>query len=783
MQSLPSVVPGTVVRVRRQRWRVVRTLAGSNVVLVTLAGTGGPNAGILRSFVSPFDRVDPVEAAPRARHVTTAAWRNVVRDLIASTAPGGSLRVLARARLDVLPHQLEPALAIVRGLATRVLLADDVGLGKTIEAGLILAELLERGAIRRALVLTPAGLREQWQAELRARFGIDAVVADASALATVAAAAGQPNPWLAFDVAIASIDLVKRREQLAALLQCAWDLLLVDEAHNAAGDSDRHEAVAALAGRTPYVVLATATPHNGDRAAFVSLCGIGGCGEACAMFRRARGDVRTASGRRARLVRVIPTTAERRMHAALAEFTRAVVAERVADRDATLGVAVLNKRALSSAGALLRSAATRLERLALLERGAVQPPLPFDDLDGELDDDETPTWSGRPALADPTREQRLLGAIAAAAADAVRDGESKLALLSRWLRRVGEPVIVFTEYRDTLARIGEAVGRPVLQLHGGLSAVERRAVLRAFPSAAGVLLATDAAGEGLNLHERCRIVVNLELPWNPVRIEQRIGRVDRIGQQRTVHALTLVAAGTAEEQILARLLGRIACARRDLDATDPFALFTEADARALVLGIAEAEVPAPIAPTAATFDLSAEAAKEADRIRLVRAVARVPGGVDGMRAGAVAGRLRHRSTRAAPAMVLAEASVEDGSGAILERCLVPLTVPRATADAAVIDLLERSGVVAAASAPALESARRFAATRAARERAIAAGATLARGSPLQIGLFDRRAERAIAAASAATSAALEALACRRAAAEAAASGTTLHVHVRVILRP
>jgi len=129
---------------------------------------------------------------------------------------------------------------------------------------------------------------------------------------------------------------------------------------------------------------------------------------------------------------------------------------------------------------------------------------------------------------------------------------------------------VFTEYRDTLQHVRQALDRPALVLHGGLTRDERSAVLAAFGrDPCGLLLTTDAAAEGLNLHHHCRLVVNLELPWNPMRIEQRIGRVDRIGQRRTVHAFHLVAAGTGEIRLLAHLRARVARAKADLGAPDP----------------------------------------------------------------------------------------------------------------------------------------------------------------------------------------------------------------------
>src|SRR5207302_7732229 len=125
--------------------------------------------------------------------------------------------------------------------------------------------------------------------------------------------------------------------------------------------------------------------------------------------------------------------------------------------------------------------------------------------------------------------------------------------------------------RDTLEWLARQLSERSALLHGGLSRTERVATLGAFNNGdVRLLLTTDAAGEGLNLHHVCRVVVNLELPWNPMRLEQRIGRVDRIGQRRTVHAFHLVAAGTGEEHLLAELRERIANAQREIGAPDPF---------------------------------------------------------------------------------------------------------------------------------------------------------------------------------------------------------------------
>src|SRR5262249_8116379 len=148
---------------------------------------------------------------------------------------------------------------------------------------------------------------------------------------------------------------------------------------------------------------------------------------------------------------------------------------------------------------------------------------------------------------------------------------TKVAAIGRLIRRIAEPLIVFTEYRDTLAHVAQSIREPVAVLHGGLSRLERTTALRSFiEGSRRILLATDAAGEALDRHHICRFVITLELPGNPMRLGQRIGRVDRIGQRRPVHAFHLVAGGTGEEHLLLELKKRIARAQDEIGAPDPF---------------------------------------------------------------------------------------------------------------------------------------------------------------------------------------------------------------------
>jgi superfamily II DNA or RNA helicase len=757
---------GDLVLVRRQRWRVVDVTRYLQCQLVTALGIGAANSGIERRFLMPFEGVDRLPWPHGCRFVGSRRWRGACRSLLAETAPPGALRTAARARLDLWPHQLEPAMAMVAGRGCRVLLADDVGLGKTIQAGLILTELIDRGLADRVLVLVPAGLREQWSDELSQRFAIDARVVDVSDIRrrTASLPVGL-NPWSTIPVAVASIDYVKRPEVLAAVNACGWDVVVVDEAHGAASDSERHAAVSTVCRRAGYVVLLTATPHNGDSRAFAALCDIGGHGDRLLVFRRTRSSVALGARRRVHRLEVRMSPAEIRMHALLQRFARVVESERSSDR-VRLALSVLQKRALSSPMSLVQSVHRRLAALATDNAdGPRQLGLAFDDAGGELDSsDDVPLWPEDCALEDRSRERRLLQGLAAAAALAA-ERETKAAAVRRLIRRVKEPVVVFTEYRDTLLRLRDTLSMTASVLHGGLARPARRAAVDDFGSGrSAILLATDAGGEGLNLHARCRVVINLELPWNPMRLEQRIGRVDRIGQGRTVHAFHLVARASGEERILRRLQSRIARARREIRAADPLA-----DAAGTDVPVRDASaaltVPESGSDTAEsnreTVDLGREAAAEAARLLFTRRITR-----DGDSAvrhalesiGTWVARARRHQTRSrlgrdALAVLLVE--WEDGHGQVRHSMVVPLALHLTSAlaplgsswvrstlrasdsnlHAAALDVSLRSESVALAAASCMLQVRLG------RERAITRAVGGSADALRQTGLFDRRAER------------------------------------------
>ena len=329
---------------RGERWRVCHADPFPGCVLVTLDGIERANAGVRSTLVAPFDTIAGVAVKQPLRRTRDATMRAALA-AIAGARPARGLWTAAEATLDLHAYQLEPALAVLGG-ATRVLLADGVGLGKTIQAGLILCELRARGLVDRALILTPAGLRDGWAAELRERFGLQPAVFDQSAIA--GELPGLPagfNPWMAHAVVIASIDLVKRPEVLAAVEQAPFDLVIADEAHHLTPGSDRGVAVDRLASRVPWVVLASATPHSGDDTAFEYLTRIGECGDRLAVFRRTRDNVGLGSGRRVHLLPVTPSSLEMRMLRAVESYARAIWQGRgTQDRGARLVAILLARR-------------------------------------------------------------------------------------------------------------------------------------------------------------------------------------------------------------------------------------------------------------------------------------------------------------------------------------------------------------------------------------------------------------------------------------------------------
>src|SRR5687767_6340927 len=579
-----GVEPGSIVTVRDEQWRIARVDAFDCCAVVTLDAGGCRRLRV----IEPFERILPVGGSRITRCHRRTALRAALKTIACARPPLG-LWTAAAATINLLPYQLEPALAVLRG-STRLLLADAVGLGKTIQAGLILSELRERGWVDRALVLCPAGLRGTWADELRNRFGIACAVLDQSAIAdAVATLPPGINPWTTHATAIASIDYVKRPEVLAAICEAPIDLLIADEAHHLTPGTDRGAAMSRLASRSPWCVLVSATPHSGNDAAFDYLTRIGAQRDSITIFRRSRRDARLTAGRRERIVRMRPNEIELELLRSVERYAQAIWRGKGADSSPAQLVAItIARRAASSTLALER---TLRRRLMLLNQAPepVQAALPWDEED-DADDSGLPALLAVPGLPSDTEERAAIEHLLMLIGRC--NGTAKLRWLAASIARFREPAIVFTEYRDTLDAIRAVLPRHsrAVSICGATPISERRHAVDAFNRGdADVLIATDTAGEGLNLHHRCRLVIDVELPWNPLRLEQRIGRIDRLGQRRRVHGLRLFYPGTIEERVLERLELR----RRRADWLDDPEPIDELAVAAAAFG----DGPAPSRPT------------------------------------------------------------------------------------------------------------------------------------------------------------------------------------------
>ncbi|HTL45679.1 MAG TPA: helicase-related protein [Vicinamibacterales bacterium] len=621
LQPLPSgVTAGCRVVVRSRRWRLDAIDSYEDCCGLHLTSTEDEDSRVL---LWPFDRPVADRLRQHAQVLRPRVWLHHLREAAEADRP--AIHLLTQtggAPPAILPYQIQPALEIAAG-ARRVLLADEVGLGKTIEAGWIVTDTIARRPDARVLIAVPAGLRAQWAQELRRFFAVNPIAVDArSLIVRISDLPPDVNVWTPPGVYIVSLDFLKRPDIAASAQYVVWDLLVVDEAHVATMPTERHRALEPIARRSRVVVLLTATPFSGDDASFASLMSLGGApgDDPPRMFRRSRGDVGDRRRRHHRFARVRLTRVERGLQRMLHRYCREVWSN-APSSEGRLAAIVLRKRGLSSPGALSRSLRRRLRLLSASQEFGVQLSLFPQEIDEE--DAEPSTVLAAPGLTDAGRERSWLERLIAAA-DSAGGANSKLEYLQRLLRRLrGEAAVVFTEFRDTLADLADLFPE-ALRIHGGLTPGERAAVQAQFNAAGGLLFATDAAAYGLNLHGCCRLVVNFELPWNPARLEQRIGRVDRIGQARAVHATTLVAGDTAEDFVVANVARRLWRVAASFGPGDRLAaLLDDARVAGMVVGN-EPVVDLIVPPLVARQEVSPAAIQEAARLKAVVARATAP---------------------------------------------------------------------------------------------------------------------------------------------------------------
>lgn len=517
-----------------------------------------------------------------------------------------------------LPHQIRALSRAIANDRVRFLLADEVGLGKTIEAGLIMRELKLRGLVKRTLVIAPKGLVSQWASEMRFHFGeIFQLVLpeDIKTLRRIVpvedAASGQmgnnddeklsTNGWQMFSQVVVPMDSVKpldrrrgwtaaqvsdhNQERFEDLISAGWDLIIVDEAHRLGGSTDqvaRFKLGQGLAEAAPYFLLLSATPHQGKTDAFHRLVSLIDAQEfpdvESVTCERVQPHVIRTEKRRAidadgkplfkpRHTQLGPVSwkehhhAQRLLYEAVTEYVRNGYNQAMREKRSYIGflMILMQRLVVSSTSAIRTTLARRLEALAAPEEQLTLFPLTSEEEWSDLDGQEQVDMLLRSRLKALKNERAEVKLLLEAAASCERAGpDAKAEALLDWLYRLqseeGDPelkAIVFTEFVPTQEMLQQFLterGFSVVCLNGSMSMEERKRVQEAFAEDARILVSTDAGGEGLNL-QFCHVVINYDIPWNPMRIEQRIGRVDRIGQNHIVRAVNFIFEDSVEYRV------------------------------------------------------------------------------------------------------------------------------------------------------------------------------------------------------------------------------------------
>jgi superfamily II DNA or RNA helicase len=580
------------------------------------------------------------------------------------------MAAIAVSNVQPLPHQLEAVYDnFLKEPRLRFLLADDPGAGKTIMAGLYAKELILRRAGDRILIVTPANLRAQWARELEERFQLSFLEMNAALFD----ASPTQNPWDLHDRIIVSRDFLRTERALDAFREAEleWDLAVVDEAHGFSAyvdgkglinrKSDRYVAAEAVTANTHRLILMTATPHRGDDGSFWALLRLLDppvFGDRCPkkvqapkeLFRRvSKESMRDMKGeplfkpRHAKTLDYELSADEHELYEAVTEFVSKKLAEiRGEGRGRTMAgfaLTTMQRRLASSTRAIRRTLERRVERI---ERALADPEAylrgrkefqraavgaeDVEELEEEtlwaLEEEALAEWLPGTVTELELEREALAPLLALAQEVEAKKTERKLNELLDVVRTQGlkedrrKQLLIFTEHKDTLDYLVEELRDDfeVAVIHGGLKLPERIEQERFFRERAQIMVATEAAGEGINL-QFCHLMVNNDIPWNPARLEQRMGRIHRIGQTEEVHIFNLVAGETREGYVLKKILEKVS--RMELTLNDKVfdvigGVFAEYNLRELMEQVLAGEI---------TKEQAAEkvAAKEDDPKAIARA--------------------------------------------------------------------------------------------------------------------------------------------------------------------
>ncbi len=511
-------------------------------------------------------------------------------------------------KIDPLPFQIEAVYGyVLKQPHIRFLIADDPGAGKTIMTGLILKELKLRGLVKKILIVVPGHIMDQWGRELKEKFDETFTMFGRN---TFNSHYGE-NPWEKYNQIITSIDFSKQDDILATLSSTYWDLVIVDEAHKMAaykyGDktqrTQRYKLGEVLSKNSNHLIFLTATPHRGDPENFRLLLDllVPGFFATNAMveeslrnknnplfIRRLKEDLKDFEGKPI-FTRRFPKTIKFQLSESekdlynevsryvIEQYNKAMKSDK--KRNVAFALTILQRRMASSTYALLKSLERRKEKLEGILRGDEKQPEAFVYDEQEIEDyeelerfkkeEEWETVTVAENQEELKREIQTLSILIDKARQVINNEEEvKIKELKKSIEEGfkkiedmrGKPnILIFTESKDTLEYLTkkiEAWGYKVNFIHGGMSIEDRIRAEKIFRDETQIMVATEAAGEGINL-QFCHIMINYDIPWNPNRLEQRMGRIHRYGQNKDVYIFNLVAIDTREGKVLAKIFDKL----------------------------------------------------------------------------------------------------------------------------------------------------------------------------------------------------------------------------------
>jgi superfamily II DNA or RNA helicase len=600
---MPDVIaPGALIEVRDALWRVLKVdRASTGRAVWTVTGVSSYIQDEEAVFLEDYEPAVRVLAPEETKLVTDTSAQHragllYLESLLQDLPPPDDALVIGhKGAFDPLPYQLDPARQALSALRARILIADAVGLGKTLEAGVLLSELIRRGKAKRILVVAVKSMLTQFQKELWSRFAIPLVRLDSEGLKRIRERVPvNHNPFHYYDQVIISVDTLKQSNWFRTHLEASrWDVIVIDEAHNVAErgtNSQRSKLARTLASRSDALIMLSATPHDGRARSFASLMNMLDPtaianpekytpDEIRGLFiRRFKKDIKdqVASAFPERVIKKLPvraSAAEEAAYEALGALSLKKQARQGAGGNGMLFKTLLEKALFSSPVACLKTVAERIKKL--------EPDAAKGDADAAHD------------LAALRGFEAVVKAIGTEEIARYRYLVEQLADKKKglkWSRKPNDRLVIFTERVDTLhflaAALPDALGlKPgeLEVLHGTMPDLDQQRVVEAFGQERAkvrLLVASDVASEGINLHFQSHRLIHFDVPWSLMVFQQRNGRVDRYGQEQRPEIYYLLAESThpkirGDARILELLIEKEDEATRNIG--DPAALMGKYD--------------------------------------------------------------------------------------------------------------------------------------------------------------------------------------------------------------